>query len=178
MLSGSRGGNNSNSNSNGNSGPVNSSRIADPHPETKLGAGRESLVQTNYEFQAADTVPFDVDALYNYLTVQAEQRACGTADEVVALFEAEFAASGAVPHRVTTTIEDRLVETNMDTVPAGDDLKRDALITFFVDEYSHAFAASPNDLPDPRGVPLTHAPAQDGFLSSLYSRFRSLLARQ
>jgi hypothetical protein len=122
--------------------------------ETKLDVGRRNPIQTSFEFQTADAVPFDATALYSYLYQQAEQQyPCGSAEDVVAIFEAEFASAGVVPDLVRTTVADRLAENGIADAPPGDDLKRDALVAFFVDEYSRAFVASSSDLPDPRGVP-------------------------
>jgi hypothetical protein len=130
--------------------------------ETKLDIGRQNPVQTSFEFHAADAVPFDATALYSYLFERAEQQyPCGSAEDVVAIFEAEFTSAGAVPELVTTTVADRLAENGIMEAPPGDDLKRDALVAFFVDEYSRAFAAGSTGLPDPRGVPADDPPRSD-----------------
>jgi hypothetical protein len=145
--------------------------------ETKLDIGRQNPVQTSFEFHAADAVPFDTTALYSYLFKQAEHHyACSYPENVVAIFEAEFASAGAVPDLVRMTIADRLAENGVADAPPGDDLKRDALVALFVDEYSRAFAANSNDLPDPRGVPIdTSRSAHRSVVSCLRQRLSSLL---
>jgi hypothetical protein len=145
--------------------------------KTKLDAGRQNPVQTTFEFQADDAVPFDATALYSHLLEQAEQQyPCGSTEDVVTIFEAEFASAGAVPDLVTTTVADRLIENGIADAPPGDDLKQDALVTFFVDEYTRAFAADPDGLPDPRGVSAsTSRPDRDGILPQLRQRLASLL---
>jgi hypothetical protein len=145
--------------------------------KTKLDVGRQNPIQTSFAFQTADAVPFDATALYSYLFKQAEHHyPCGSAEDVVAIFEAEFASTGAVPDLVRTTVADRLAENGIADVPPGDDLKRDALVAFFVDEYSRAFAAGSNDLPDPRSIP-ADASRSDGqsFIGRLRQRLSSLL---
>jgi hypothetical protein len=148
--------------------------------ETKLDIGRQNPVQTSFEFHAADAVPFDTTALYSYLFKQAEHHyACGYPENVVAIFEAEFASAGVVPDLVRTTIADRLAENGVADAPPGDDLKRDALVALFVDEYSRAFAAGSNDLPDPRGVPAGNSREDNqSIIDRLRQRFSSLIGLQ
>jgi hypothetical protein len=151
---------------------------AESETETKLDAGRQNSVQTTFEFQADDAVPFDATALYSHLLEQAEHHyPCGSAEDVVTIFEAEFGSTGTVPDLVTTTVADRLTENGIDAAPPGDDLKRDALVTFFVDEYTRAFVADPDTLPDPRGISAnTSRPDRDGILTQLRQRLASLLS--
>jgi hypothetical protein len=148
--------------------------------ETKLDVGHQNLIQTSFEFQTADAVPFDATALYSYLFERAEQQyPCGSAEDVVAIFEAEFASAGAVSDLVTTTVADRLAENGITDAPPGDDLKRDALVAFFVDEYSRAFATGSSDLPDPRGVPAgTSREGNQSIIDRLRQRFSSLIDLQ
>lgn len=145
--------------------------------ETKLDVGRQNPIQTSFAFQTADAVPFDATALYSYLFKQAEHHyPCGSAEDIVAIFEAEFALAGVVPDLVTMTIADRLIENGVAEAPPGDDLKRDALAALFVDEYSRAFAADSNDLPDPRGVPVdTSRSDRRSVVNRLRQRLSSLL---
>ena len=122
--------------------------------KAKLDAGRQNPVKTTFTFHANDAVPFDADALYSYLLAQAEQHYhCSSPDDVVAMFEAEFASSGVVPELIATTVADRLTENGIAGAPHSDDLHHDALVVLFVDEYTSAFAAEPSTLPDPRGDP-------------------------
>lgn len=143
---------------------------------TKLDTGRQNPVETPFEFHTADAVPFDVTALYSYLFEQAEcHYTCGCPEDVVAIFETEFASSGAVPNLTRTTVADRLAENEMAKSPPGDDLKRDALVTFFVDEYSRMFAAAPDELPDPRGVPVSTSQGGRGRAGGRFRRWLSSL---
>lgn len=147
--------------------------------ETKLTAGEANPVPHRSIFEAGDSVPFDVDALYSYLYCVAEQRPCGTAADITTIFEDEFCHSGdkngdeGVPALITSTVADRLAENGIAAAPAGDDLKRDALVTFFVDEYSRAFAAN-LDVPDPRGVPFEKSDRND-FLDQLFEVATNIL---
>lgn len=131
--------------------------------KAKLDAGRQNPVKTTFTFHANDAVPFDADALYSYLLAQAEQHYhCSSPDDVVAMFEAEFASSGVVPELIATTVADRLTENGIAGAPHSDDLHHDALVVLFVDEYTSAFAAEPSTLPDPRGVPVSATPVDQG----------------
>lgn len=125
-----------------------------PRSQTKLGAGRQNPVNVPYDFRAEETAPFDVSALYCYLVVEAEQRyLSATVEDIVWLFEAEFASTGAVPESVVSIVTDRFQNTGIVAAPPTNELRLDAVITIFVDEYSRAFAAAPDTLADPRGVP-------------------------
>jgi hypothetical protein len=147
------------------------------HSETKLAAGRQNAVTACHDFRTEETVPFDVSALYCYLVEQAEQRhLLATVEDIVWLFEAEFASNGAIPESVVNVVADRLQQTGMDTASPYDDLRLDAVITIFVDEYSQAFVAAPDKLPDPRGVPTRQRCSSCvGITEQLYQRLRSLL---
>jgi hypothetical protein len=124
------------------------------HSETKLAAGRQNAVIACHSLRAEETVPFDVSALYCYLVEQAEQRhLLAAVEDTVWLFEAEFASNGAIPESVVNVVADRVQQTGMNAASPYDDLRLDAVITVFLDEYSQAFAAAPDKLPDPRGVP-------------------------
>jgi hypothetical protein len=146
-------------------------------PQTKLGAGRQNPVDVPYDFRAEETAPFDVSALYCYLIVQAEQQyLSATVEDIVWLFEAEFASTGAVPESVVSIVTDRFQNTGIAAAPPTDELRLDAVITIFVDEYSHALAAAPGTLPDPRGVPTrpVYSYCSD-IATQLRQRLRSLL---
>ena len=143
--------------------------------KTKLDAGRQNPVKTTFTFHANDAVPFDANALHSYLLVQAEQHYfCSTPDDVVAMFEAEFASPGAVPELIATTVADRLTENGIAEAPPGDDLHQDALVVLFVDEFTSAFAAEPSTLPDPRGIPVSATPpGRGGLVERLWEWFES-----
>jgi hypothetical protein len=147
------------------------------HLETKLAAGRQNAVTACHSFRAEETVPFDVSALYCYLVEQAEQRhLLATVEDIVWLFEAEFASNSAVPESVVNVVTDRVQQTGMDAASPYDDLRLDAVITIFLDEYSQAFVAAPDKLPDPRGVPTRQRCSSCvGITKELWQRLRSLL---
>jgi hypothetical protein len=148
---------------------------AETETKTKLDAGRQNPVKTRFTFRANDAVPLDANALYSYLLVQAEQHYfCSTPDDVVAMFEAEFASPGAVPELIATTVADRLTENGIAEAPPGDDLHQDALVVLFVDEYTSAFAAEPSTLPDPRGIPVSATPpGRGGLVERLWEWFEN-----
>jgi hypothetical protein len=147
--------------------------------KTKLDAGRQNPVKTRFTFRANDAVPFDANALYSYLLVQAEQHYfCSTPDDVVAMFEAEFASPGVVPELIAMTIADRRIEKSIADAPLGDDLHQDALVVLFVDEFTSAFAAEPSTLPDPRGVPVSATPTdRSGLVGQLHQHAVSFFDR-
>jgi hypothetical protein len=149
-----------------------------PHSETKLTAGRQNAVAVCHDFRAEETVPFDVSALYCYLVEQAgQQHLLATVEDIVWLFEAEFASHGALPESVVNVVVGRVQQTEIVAAASPyDGLRLDAGITIFLDEYSQAFAAAPNSLPDPRGVPTRPLYSYCvGVTEQLCQRLRSLL---
>jgi hypothetical protein len=136
-------------------------------PPRKLTLGHRNNVTIEQSIPRADAVPFDPDALFEYLMGRAEREwIAATPSAMKHLFETEF---GPVTDAMLADVATALEEVGMADASPQDDIRRVALVTLFVDRYTWGYATDPDALINPADVRISYA----DWLTSLATRVQT-----